>query len=90
MARVFALPWRLLAMSSGPVTPASARWVSRLWRSWCTVHPPVAARKEGTMATSEEGVNEAATMQRATVTGPDFLALPPRMRRSSPGRGARP
>jgi hypothetical protein len=32
-------------MSSGPVTLASARWVSRLWRSSCSVHPPVAARK---------------------------------------------
>jgi hypothetical protein len=32
-ARLVRLVWRLLAMSDGRATPASARWVRRDWRS---------------------------------------------------------
>jgi hypothetical protein len=34
--------WRLLALMSVTSSPASARWVSRLWRSLCRVRPPEA------------------------------------------------
>jgi hypothetical protein len=39
------LVWRLLAISSGSATLASANCVTAEWRSWCSVHPLVATAK---------------------------------------------
>ena len=36
----------LLAISSGRLNPASARWVRAEWRSWCNVHPLVETLSE--------------------------------------------